>query len=102
MHGLHGAVHHPACGVQFADDVTRHESWNAAGLRGEPSQEFLRLLRCRRVEKVWVERIYLTVIHRRYEGDIFFPEIPAEFVETSREEVVEDIPYALVRYERKA
>ena len=48
------------------------------------------------------DRIYLTVVHRTYEGDTFFPEIPAEFAEISREEVREDIPYSIVRYERRS
>ena len=47
------------------------------------------------------DRIYLTVVHRVYEGDTFFPEIPATFTEISREEVKEEIPYAIIRYERK-
>jgi dihydrofolate reductase len=47
------------------------------------------------------DRIYLSVIHRNYEGDTFFPEIPARFAEISREEVKEEIPYAVVRYERR-
>jgi dihydrofolate reductase len=47
------------------------------------------------------DRIYLTVVHRVYEGDTFFPEIPAEFSEISKEEVREDIPYSIVRYKRR-
>jgi dihydrofolate reductase len=47
------------------------------------------------------DRIYLTVVHRVYEGDAFFPEIPAAFTEVSREEVAEEIPYAVTRYERR-
>ncbi len=47
------------------------------------------------------DRICLTVVHRFYEGDTFFPEIPATFTEISREEVMEEIPYAIIRYERK-
>jgi dihydrofolate reductase len=47
------------------------------------------------------DRIYLTVIHGIYAGDTFFPEIPAAFAEISREEVSEEIPYAVVRYERR-
>lgn len=46
------------------------------------------------------DRIYLTVVHGVYEGDAFFPEIPATFTEVSREEIVEEIPYAFIRYER--
>jgi len=48
------------------------------------------------------DRIYLTVVHGIYEGDAFFPEIPAEFVEISREEVQEEISHAVIRYERKS
>jgi len=48
------------------------------------------------------DRIYLTVVHGIYEGDAFFPEIPAEFAEISREEVKEDIPYSILRYERRS
>jgi len=47
------------------------------------------------------DRIYLTVVHHVFEGDTFFPEIPAEFAEISREEVREEIPYSVVRYERR-
>jgi dihydrofolate reductase len=47
------------------------------------------------------DRIYLTVVHHIFEGDTFFPEIPAEFAEISREEVREEIPYSVVRYERR-
>jgi dihydrofolate reductase len=48
------------------------------------------------------DRIYLTVVHRVYEGETLFPEIPADFAEVSREEVKEAIPYAVVRYERRS
>ena len=48
------------------------------------------------------DRIYLTVVHGVYAGDTFFPEIPAEFAEISREEVREEIPYSVVRYERRS
>lgn len=47
------------------------------------------------------DRIYLTVVHGVYAGDTFFPEIPAEFAEVSREEVREAIPCSIVRYERR-
>jgi dihydrofolate reductase len=46
-------------------------------------------------------RIYLSIIHRTYEGDVFFPAIPGDFVEVKREEIKEEIPYAVVLYERK-
>lgn len=47
------------------------------------------------------DRIYLSIIHRDYEGDSFFPEIPGSLKEVSREEIKETPPYSFVRYERK-
>lgn len=47
-------------------------------------------------------RIYLSIIHRDYEGDSFFPEIPGSFEEVGREEIKETPPYSFVRYERKS
>ncbi len=47
------------------------------------------------------DRIYVAVIHREYDGDTYFPEIPGDFVEISREELDEAIPYGFYRYERK-
>lgn len=47
------------------------------------------------------DRIYLTLIHRAYDGDAFFPSIPDSFVETERVPVREEIPYTLLLYERK-
>jgi len=47
-------------------------------------------------------RIYLTVIHRSYEGDTFFPEIPGSFIERTREEITHMPPYSFVFFERKA
>lgn len=38
------------------------------------------------------QRIYLTVIHGSYPGDIFFPEIPESFVEVHREERPDAVP----------
>lgn len=37
-------------------------------------------------------RIYLTVLHREFPGDAFFPDIPEEFVEVAREEIAAAIP----------
>lgn len=45
-------------------------------------------------------RIYLTVIHRPYEGDTFFPEIPAYFNEIKREEMTNTPPYSFILFER--
>lgn len=36
------------------------------------------------------DRIFLTTIRGVYEGDAFFPEVPADFVEVSREEAPEE------------
>ncbi len=46
------------------------------------------------------DRIYLTIIHRRVEGDAFFPEIPSLFVEVERKEMEDIMPYAQVLYQR--
>ncbi len=47
-----------------------------------------------------VDRIYLTIIHQRVEGDAFFPEIPPSFVEVERKEMEDIMPHALVLYQR--
>ncbi len=47
------------------------------------------------------DRIYLSVIHREVEGDVFFPEIPSKKFQEIRSEDYEDIlPYTLSIYER--
>jgi dihydrofolate reductase len=38
------------------------------------------------------QRIYLTVVHGTYSGDVYFPEIPASFSELQREELPEATP----------
>ncbi len=49
-----------------------------------------------------VERIYLTIIHCKIEGDAYFPPIPAGFTVVHRREVKEDVmPYTLMIYERR-
>ncbi len=47
------------------------------------------------------DRVYLSIIHRKYKGDVFFPDIPDDFVEVKREEVENTPPYSFVIYERK-
>lgn len=47
------------------------------------------------------DRIILTVIHRDLDGDVFFPEIPADFIEEKGEFVPEPIPHTFFVYERK-
>jgi len=47
------------------------------------------------------DRVYLTIVHAEYEGDTFFPEIPADaFVETERERHEGSPAFSFVRYER--
>jgi len=41
------------------------------------------------IEDNLILRLYMTRIHRDFEGDAFFPEIPARFRETSRERLQE-------------
>jgi dihydrofolate reductase len=48
------------------------------------------------------DRIYLTIVEDEFYGDAFFPEIPDDFVEVGRNEFDDILPYAMVRYERKA
>jgi len=38
------------------------------------------------------QRIYLTIVHGSYQGDVLFPEIPGDFLELYREELPEAIP----------
>ncbi len=46
-------------------------------------------------------RIYLSIIRRKYEGDVFFPDIPPGFVDVKKEEIDNTPPYSFVIYERK-
>jgi dihydrofolate reductase len=48
------------------------------------------------------DRIYLTVVEEEFDGDVFFPEIPDDFVEVERKLFEDILPYAMLRYERKA
>ena len=47
------------------------------------------------------DRIYLTVVHMEYSGDAYFPPIPADFVETERQEAEDDSPCTFVIYQRR-
>ena len=51
----------------------------------------------------FVHRIYLTRIHKNFEGDAFYPEIPEElFQEIYRKDIKEaPIPYSFLTYEKK-
>ncbi len=46
-------------------------------------------------------RIHLTLLHRVFAGNVFFPEIPADFIEEKREFIPEPIPHTFLFYERK-
>ncbi len=49
-----------------------------------------------------MDRIYLTRIHKSYEGDAFYPEIPEEeFEEIERRDCKGDPSYSFITYERK-
>lgn len=48
-----------------------------------------------------VDGIYLTEIKSRYEGDVFYPEIPTRFKEASRTPCPEEPKLEFVFYERK-
>ena len=49
-----------------------------------------------------VHHIYLTRIHRKYEGDAFYPEIPeGEFEEINRKDCEGNPSYSFITYERK-
>ncbi|HEY0244889.1 MAG TPA: dihydrofolate reductase [Mucilaginibacter sp.] len=50
-------------------------------------------------------RIYLTIVHKEFEGDSYFPEIEAnEWKETAREDYAPDnkniLPYSFITFER--
>ena len=47
------------------------------------------------------QRIYLTIVHQKYPGDVHFPEIPDSFVELHREELTAETPaLSFLVYER--
>lgn len=47
------------------------------------------------------DRIYLTIVHEEFEGDVFFPEIPPSFEEAGRRTVEDLISYDVIFYRRK-
>lgn len=47
------------------------------------------------------DRIHLTVVHRPYEGDTTFPELPADFEETAREEGEGEPRHTFLTFERR-
>jgi dihydrofolate reductase len=47
------------------------------------------------------DRIYLTVVHRCYAGDAYFPSIPTAFVETERLDAGFEAPCTFILYQRQ-
>ena len=47
------------------------------------------------------QRIYLTIVNVKHEGDTRFPEIPPDFVEKERRAVRDKLPCEFVVYERR-
>jgi dihydrofolate reductase len=47
------------------------------------------------------DRIYLTVLHRDFDGDALFPEIPPRFTVVDREFVPAPLPHTFLVYERE-
>lgn len=49
-----------------------------------------------------MDRLYVTRIHKEYEGDAFYPEIPQDqFQEVSRIDRSEPVPFSFLVYEKK-
>lgn len=47
------------------------------------------------------DRVYLTIIHKDFEGDAFYPQLPeGEFKEVERSERTEPIPFTFLTYDR--
>lgn len=46
------------------------------------------------------DRIYLTTIDREFEGDAFFPEIPADFTVVEQRSFEDRLPYEVALYQR--
>jgi dihydrofolate reductase len=50
-----------------------------------------------------LDRLYLTQIHQTVEGDAYFPEFDlGEWVEISREDRVDPMPFSFIVLERRA
>lgn len=49
-----------------------------------------------------MDRLYITRIHKKYEGDAFYPEIPADqFKEVSRIDRSKPVPFSFLIYEKQ-
>jgi dihydrofolate reductase len=47
------------------------------------------------------DRIFLTVVHQGCDGDVFFPPIPGDYVETERSECEGGAPCTFISYSRR-
>ena len=47
-----------------------------------------------------MDRLYITRIHKEYEGDAFYPQVPAQFKEISRRDRKEPVPFSFLVYEK--
>lgn len=48
-----------------------------------------------------VDKIYVTIVHKEFKGDTFFPEVDKDiYKETFREEHTGDLPYTYLTYEK--
>jgi dihydrofolate reductase len=47
------------------------------------------------------DKIYLTVIHKPFEGDTHYPEIPADFELTAKSDRTEPVPFSFLTYLRR-
>ena len=48
----------------------------------------------------YMDRLYVTRIHKNYEGDTFYPEIPSSFKEVSRIDKKDPVPFSFLVYEK--
>ena len=48
----------------------------------------------------FMDRLYITRIHKDYEGDAFYPEIPNSFKEISRIDRTHPVPFSFLIYEK--
>lgn len=94
--------------------VTRKENYAIGGCLAAPSYEAALNIARDLASEVFVaggaeiyrsalpgaHTIHLTTISQPFDGDVFFPEIPAEFSVTYSQEIAASIPYRYEVYER--
>ncbi len=94
--------------------LSRNPTFRPDGVEVFPSMEEA-LATCTGAEEVFIggggevyravlhlaDRIYLTIVHREYEGDTLLPAIPPEFKEIEREEVAGSPSFSWLVLERR-